>query len=78
MVEWGSERVAGVQERFCGVGQTSLHGGGGLPTWRVGIPYVEGWGSLHGVSGGAVGAGFAGAVDGAATGDVAELDAKAP
>ena len=38
---------------------------------------MEGLGSLRGVSGGAVGAGFVGAVDGAATGDAAGQDTLA-
>ena len=37
------------QERYCGVGQISLHGGGGLSTRRVASPYTEFfWGGLRG------------------------------
>ena len=50
-------------------------GGSGIhPTRRVVSPYTKGLGSLRGVSGGAVGAGFVAAIDGAATGYVAEQD----
>ena len=46
-LEWVVSSAFG-QERYCGAGQTSLHGGGGLPTWRVASPYTEVLSSLHG------------------------------
>jgi len=46
-LEWVVSSTFG-QERYCGVGQTSLHGGGGLPTRRVVSPYTDVLSSLHG------------------------------